>query len=136
MPLRDHLTRNKTIWITVFLWIDFVFRDKFRWLFFVKQNLLPRIYFWIKILVIYFMEIIEFLKTKLMHILNRESFHAPKIKQNLAVIIIEISLETTGKLAWHIYFSVNKNTEHNNFYCIVPVVVTNEWLCEVIGSHP
>ena len=32
------------------------------------------------------MEIIEFLKTKLMHILNRESFHAPKIKQNLAVI--------------------------------------------------
>ena len=32
------------------------------------------------------MEIIEFLKTKLMHILNRESFHPPKINQNLAVI--------------------------------------------------
>ena len=32
------------------------------------------------------MEVIEFLKTKLMHILSRESFHPPKIKQNLAVI--------------------------------------------------
>ena len=49
------------------------------------------------------MEIIEFFRTKLMHILNRESFHPPKIKQNLAVIHYRnFFLETTGKLSFRL----------------------------------
>ena len=83
------------------------------------------------------MEIIEFFRTKLMHILNRESFHPPKIKQNLAVIHY-------GNFFWKLQVNfrdtytfqlIKTQSNYNYFYCIVPVLVTNEWICEVIGSH-
>ena len=38
------LRKKKPFKSLFFLWIDFVFRDKFCWLFFVKQTFLRRIY--------------------------------------------------------------------------------------------